>query len=205
MQVKSLFFFFKHTAHQLSWILLQFIAAPPAIITAAVRGLSLGLYYPVKTMKRLEPASSLFSPPDYSVSMDTWLQFPLQSANQRLKTGSRSIALLWCLYPSRAALCLLHCHPSCKDAQPVYSFRFLIFSFKGSFYVWLPFYQPAFAVAHDLCQRSSVARKGEGTQIKLSIWSFSSCRKLCFRHRRRRCFQWSTEGKANTSSAPLQS
>lgn len=46
--------------------------------------------------------------------MDTWLQFPLQSANQRLKTGSRSIALLWCLYPSmHCFLYLLHRHPAC--------------------------------------------------------------------------------------------
>lgn len=60
---------------------LEFIATLAAVIMAAVLGLSWGLYYAVKTIKALELASSLFSTLDYSVSMDTWLQFPLQSAN----------------------------------------------------------------------------------------------------------------------------
>lgn len=70
---------------------MQFIAAPPAAVAAAVLGPGWGLYCTVEIM---EFASSLFLPLDYSVSMDTWLQVPLQSANQRLKTGSRSIAVL---------------------------------------------------------------------------------------------------------------
>lgn len=71
--------------------------------------LTQGLSSAVKPIKLLEPASSLFSSVDYSVSMVTWLLFLLQSANQRLKMGSRSIAPLGCLHPS---VCFISIHPA---------------------------------------------------------------------------------------------
>lgn len=95
---------------QTCWIFVQFLAAQPAAFIAAVLCLR---YYCVKTIKALELFFFSPHPPlDYSVSMDTWLQFPLQSANQRLKTGSRSIALWWRLHPSGRRVCFMVIQPA---------------------------------------------------------------------------------------------
>lgn len=139
--------------------MLQFLAPQPAVIIAAAL---LGLYYAVKTIKALELAFSLSSTLDHSVSMDTWLQFLLQSVNER---SSRSIALLSCLHPSRRCFIsvssssgLQRCSASLPS--PYLYFSFLFFSFFFLFYLSEgPF--PAFvadtfhraALIHNRCQR----------------------------------------------------
>lgn len=130
-------------------------------------------YYAVELIKALEFASSLFLPLDYSVSMDTWLQFPLQSANQRLKTGSRSVAVLWRLYPSR------HCFIFVSSSSIVQR----RFCFLGGFLIWrFPvfiadsyFIALRLSVTHYQCQRcwwKSFPLKR--AQMEAAIWSFST-------------------------------
>lgn len=173
---------FKLSAHQLSWMSLQFIATLAAVIMAAVLGLSWGLYYAVKTIKALELAS-LFSTLDYSVTMDTWLQFPLQSANQRLKTGSRSIAL-----SIRALLYICFIHPADNwFTDSIFLFLYL----RGELFQLLLH----FTVAHNRCQSCwwndciSSLRRQQGLflwrklGLKCPSGVFSSCRKLCVKHR----------------------
>ncbi len=107
---------------------------------AAVLVSLLGLFYTVKTMKALELPSSLLSPLDYSVSMDTWLQFPLQSANQGLKMGWRSITLLWCLFPSRCCFVFVS-SSSILQGSPIifwlHIFYFSIWGWTFSSFFWL--------------------------------------------------------------------
>lgn len=173
------------------WTLLQFIATAPAVIMAAVLGLSRGLYYAVKIMKALEFSSSLFFLSlDYSVSMDTWLQFPLQSANQRLKTGSRSIAVLWRLYPSRHCFIFVSSSSIMQRRSTASVFFFFFHSKVSSFYCRLWFHRPALE-CHTLSV-SEVPVKGsemrsalisfaskefsllKGSRIEAAIWSFST-------------------------------
>ena len=136
------------------WTLLQFIATAPAVIMAAVLGLGRGLYYAVKIMKALEFSSSLFFLSlDYSVSMDTWLQFPLQSANQRLKTGSRSIAVLWRLYPSRHCFIFVSSSSIMQRRSTAAVFFFFFIRRFQAFIADSDFIVLHLSVTHYQCQR----------------------------------------------------
>lgn len=156
---------------------------------AAVLGLSSGRYYTVKTIKALELVFSLSSTLDYSVSMDTWLQFPLQSANE--KKGSRSIALLWRLYPSRRCFIFVSSSSSlqrCSTSLVVFFIwdltELLLLTLVSALHchtqsvseVLVKMRQDCIAVSPLHRQQVSLWRK---LRLKPSIWSFSSRRKLC--------------------------
>lgn len=143
---------------KLFWTRLQFIAAPPAAVAAAVLGPGWGLYCTVEIM---EFASSLFLPLDYSVSMDTWLQFPLQSANQRLKTGCRSIAVLWCLYPSRHCFIFVSSSSIVQRRSTASAFLFLYLK-VSSFYCRLVLHRPALE-----CHTHTISVRGAGERVFL--------------------------------------
>lgn len=102
-------------------ILLHFIATQLTVVMVPFLGLSLGLYYAVKTIRALKLAFSLSPLLDYPVSMVTWLLILLQSANQSLKTGFRSNARLRCLHSCRT--CFYICF---VISQPVERSAYLI-------------------------------------------------------------------------------
>lgn len=114
--------------------------------------------------------SPLISLPDYSVSMDTWLQFPLQSANQRVKTGSRSIALLWRLYPSRRCFIFVSSSSSRQSCSAAYHLFFILFEGRPSRRLSCPL-----AVIHKISVRVVVVVVGEMRRrgVGTSRWSWS--------------------------------
>lgn len=166
-----------------------------AVIMAAVLCLSLGLYYTAL-------ASSLSSTLDYSVSMDTWLQFPLQSANQRLKTSWRSMALLRRFYPSGRCFIIVS---SSSILRRTTDSIFFILVFEGRASP-VSFHHPALHCHTVSVRGAGGTRRTRGVFLwrKLRLKSpsgvFSSGRKLCVKRRRCRCPQRS---KTNTFLAPL--